>query len=160
LPLALVLWIGVGAAHPGEAQAGRVWNAIVKIATGKTPRQHQQARQIRQNQRRGAARERQVERELSWSLFQHHWSQVYLVDAHGRRLRDPQTGEARRFDFVTKRPLGPYKLLEVTGPRTSKAAQNAKTRRIVDGRRKIYIELDGRIVPLGRRPSIQRVNRR
>lgn len=159
LPLALVLALGAGAIAPPDAHAG-LWSAVVKVTTGKTPRQHQQTRQIRANQRHGAQRERRVERQLALTPFTSHWSQVYLVDARGRRLKDPQTGQARRFDFVTKRPLGGYRLIEVTGPRTSKAAQDAKTRRIVDGRRKIYVELDGEIIALGRRPTIERWDRR
>lgn len=161
-PLALALLCGLGlqTVTPGPAHAGAVWNAVVKVATGKTPRQHQQTRQIRANQRHGAARERSVERSLSLNPFKQHWSQVYLVDGRGHRLKDPVTGQARRFDFVTRGALGGYTLIEVTGPKTSKAAQDAKTRRIVDGRRKIYVELDGQIVALGRRPAIERVNRR
>ena len=158
LPLAVVLaTLGAPQAMP-DAHAGKVWDSV--FHGGKPPRQRQQARQVERNRVRGAQRERSVERGLAVNPFTHYWKQVYLSDRRGNHLVDPVTGERRRFDFVVRGAMGGYKLVEVTGRKTNKSAQEAKTFRIVDGRRKIYVVLDGEVVNLGRNPRIERRDRR
>ena len=105
-----------------------------------TPTLQRQRRHIARNARIGRWRQ-------FWALTKtrlvHPLSSIQteraLVDSRGRAALD-RSGHGRRFDIAVISPFGRLSaLIEVTGSRTDKRAQDAKTRQILARYRKLYI---------------------
>lgn len=89
-------------------------------------------------------------------------SETYLLNRNGRRAIDPQTGKARRVDFVLFSRDGHTRRFEVTSQRADKRAQLAREQRIQTQRRSgtrrsgpVYVRdrATGKLVPAGPQPS-------
>jgi hypothetical protein len=79
----------------------------------------------------GAAREqRAFDRFRTWFANARVQRQVYLRDAAGRILRDPQSGMGRRIDFAIIRNGGVSHLAEITSRTADKVAQTLREVRI------------------------------
>ena len=57
-------------------------------------------------------------------------SEAYLRDSEGKIVRDPETGEARRIDFVVVKDGQVVDSIEVTSETADKTGQTAKEERI------------------------------
>ncbi len=89
-------------------------------------------------------------------------SETYLLNRNGRRAHDPQTGKARRVDFVLFSREGYTRRYEVTSQHADKRAQLAREQRILTQRRNgarrtgpVYVRdrATGRLVPVKPEPS-------
>ena len=89
-------------------------------------------------------------------------SETYLLNRNGRRAHDPQTGKARRVDFVLFSREGYTRRYEVTSQNADKRAQLAREQRILTQRRNgarrtgpVYVRdrATGRLVPVRPEPS-------
>lgn len=95
---------------------------------------NEKAETINHNRIEGRSREENVSRKLSaeypeskgYSVLK----EVYLRDKDGKIARDPETGEARRIDFVVIKDGQTVKSVEVTSQTASKENQMAKENRI------------------------------
>lgn len=89
-----------------------------------------------QNKRDGMAREREVYDELKEQYPEDEGytilSEVYLRDKDGNIVKDPETGEARRIDFVVVKDGKVVDSVEVTSKTADKTEQSAKEKRIRD----------------------------
>lgn len=89
-----------------------------------------------QNKIDGMAREKEVEEELKEKYPESEGyeilSEVYLRDKDGNIVRDPETGEARRIDFVVVKDGKVVDSVEVTSKTADKTEQTAKEERIRD----------------------------
>ena len=72
-------------------------------------------------------REAEVEEELDGYEIV---SEAYLRDCEGKIVRDPETGEARRIDFVVVKDGKVVDSIEVTSETADKTGQTAKEERI------------------------------
>lgn len=88
------------------------------------------------NKMDGLAREKEVAEELEKKYPKERGydiiSEAYLRDKDGHIVRDPETGEARRVDFVVVKDGKVVDSVEVTSMTADKVAQNAKEKRIRD----------------------------
>lgn len=86
------------------------------------------------NKQDGLAREKEVEEELKGKYPESEGyeilSEVYLRDKDGNIVRDPETGEARRIDFVVVKDGKVVDSVEVTSKTADKAEQSSKEARI------------------------------
>lgn len=82
----------------------------------------------------GMAREEEVAKELEEKYPESEGyeilSEVYLRDKDGNIVRDPETGEARRIDFVVVKDGKVVDSVEVTSKTADKTVQSAKENRI------------------------------
>lgn len=82
----------------------------------------------------GLAREKEVEEELKDKYPEDEGyeilSEVYLRDKDGNIVRDPETGEARRIDFVVVKDGKVVDSVEVTSKTADKTEQSSKEARI------------------------------
>lgn len=89
-----------------------------------------------QNKIDGLAREKEVSEELEKKYPSEEGyeiaSETYLRDADGKIVRDPETGEARRIDFVVIKDEKVIDSIEVTSKTADKTVQSAKEARIRD----------------------------
>lgn len=89
-----------------------------------------------QNKIDGLAREKEVSEELEKKYPSEEGyeiaSETYLRDADGKIVRDPETGEARRIDFVVIKDKKVIDSIEVTSKTADKTVQSAKEARIRD----------------------------
>lgn len=89
-----------------------------------------------QNKIDGLRREAQVENELRKEYPESEGykieSEVYLRDKAGNIVKDPETGEARRVDFVVVKEGKVVDSIEVTSNTADKTMQSAKEGRIRD----------------------------
>ena len=87
-----------------------------------------------QNKIDGMAREKEVEEELKEKYPESEGyeilSEVYLRDKDGNIVRDPETGEARRIDFVVVKDGKVVDSVEVTSKTADKTEQSSKEARI------------------------------
>lgn len=99
--------------------------------------------QVEKNREDGRNREKDVEKELQDSYPESEGysiqSEMYLRDADGNRVKDPETGETRRIDFVVIKidfvvieDGKVVDMIEVTSMTAPKDAQIAKEERIRD----------------------------
>ncbi|MBW2732213.1 MAG: hypothetical protein JRH20_07445 [Deltaproteobacteria bacterium] len=100
-----------------------------------------QRKQVRQNKSYGTRRERVV---AFMESVMHPLSSVQrervLLNRSGKPIVDRKTGKARRFDVVVISPFGGVsQLIEVTGLKVDKKAQEAKTKRVFARRGGVYI---------------------
>ena len=58
--------------------------------------------------------------------------EAFLRDGDGIPIKDPETGEARRIDFIVKQGKRIIESIEVTSETANKAAQMAKENRILE----------------------------
>lgn len=86
------------------------------------------------NKEEGLRREAEVEEELEKKYPESEGyeivSEAYLRDSEGRIVRDPETGEARRIDFVVVKDGKVVDSIEVTSETADKTGQTAKEERI------------------------------
>jgi len=92
------------------------------------------AEQLEQNRNDGANRENEALQDLQKEFPEKEGFKIereqYLRDADGNIVKDPETGEARRIDFVVTRDGQVEKSVEVTSETAPKDAQSAKEARI------------------------------
>ena len=88
------------------------------------------------NKEEGLRREAEVEEELEKKYPESEGyeivSEAYLRDSEGKIVRDPETGEARRIDFVVVKDGQVVDSIEVTSETADKTGQTAKEERIID----------------------------
>jgi hypothetical protein len=88
------------------------------------------------NKEEGLRREAEVEEELEKKYPESEGyeivSEAYLRDSEGKIVRDPETGEARRIDFVVVKDGQVVDSIEVTSETADKTGQTAKEERIRD----------------------------
>ena len=88
------------------------------------------------NKEEGLRREAEVEEELEKKYPESEGyeivSEAYLRDSEGKIVRDPETGEARRIDFVVVKDGQVVDSIEVTSETADKTDQTAKEERIRD----------------------------
>lgn len=88
------------------------------------------------NKEEGLRREAEVEEELEKKYPESEGyeivSEAYLRDSEGKIVRDPETGEARRIDFVVVKDGQVVNSIEVTSETADKTGQTAKEERIRD----------------------------
>ena len=88
------------------------------------------------NKEEGLRREAEVEKELEKKYPESEGyeivSEAYLRDSEGKIVRDPETGEARRIDFVVVKDGQVVDSIEVTSETADKTDQTAKEERIRD----------------------------
>ena len=88
------------------------------------------------NKEEGLRREAEVEEELEKKYPESEGyeivSEAYLRDSEGKIVRDPETGEARRIDFVVDKDGQVVDSIEVTSDTADKTGQTAKEERIRD----------------------------
>lgn len=86
------------------------------------------------NKEDGMRREKQVESELEEKYPPKEGylveAEVYLRDENGKIVKDPETGEARRIDFVVVKDGKVIDSIEVTSKTADKTAQSGKENRI------------------------------
>ena len=86
------------------------------------------------NKEEGLRREAEVEEELEKKYPEsegyENISEAYLRDSEGNIVRDPETGEARRIDFVVVKDGQVVDSIEVTSETADKTGQTAKEERI------------------------------
>ena len=86
------------------------------------------------NKEEGLRREAEVEEELEKKYPESEGyeiiSEAYLRDSEGKIVRDPETGEARRIDFVIVKDGQVVDSIEVTSETADKTGQTAKEERI------------------------------
>ena len=86
------------------------------------------------NKEEGLRREAEVEEELEKKYPESEGyeiiSEAYLRDSEGKIVRDPETGEARRIDFVVVKDGQVVDSIEVTSETADKTGQTAKEERI------------------------------
>lgn len=86
------------------------------------------------NKEEGLRREAEVEEELEKKYSESEGceivSEAYLRDSEGKIVRDPETGEARRIDFVVVKDGKVVDSIEVTSETADKTGQTAKEERI------------------------------
>lgn len=86
------------------------------------------------NKEEGLRREAEVEEELEKKYPESDGyeivSEAYLRDSEGKIVRDPETGEARRIDFVVVKDGKVVDSIEVTSETADKTGQTAKEERI------------------------------
>ncbi|MDR3503933.1 MAG: hypothetical protein P4L79_15285 [Legionella sp.] len=92
--------------------------------------------QIEKNREDGANREELAYQELQKEFPEEEGYKIereqYLRDENGNIVKDPETGEARRIDFVVFKDGKVVKTIEVTSETAPKDAQTAKEERIRD----------------------------
>ena len=115
------------------------------------------------NKEDGLAREKEVQEELEKQYPPEQGyqivSEVYLRDENGNIVKDPETGEARRIDFVVVKDGKVVDSIEVTSTTADKTAQTAKENRIRANGGNYIKDNDGNLVKI---PSdvITRIERR
>ena len=97
------------------------------------------------NTEKGLEREHQVEKELQEKYPESEGyeivSEAYLRDSEGRIVKDPETGTARRVDFVVTKDGKVVDSIEVTSETCDKTAQMEKEQRVREAGGN-YIETD------------------
>ena len=116
-----------------------------------------------QNKIDGLAREEEVSEELKEKYPPEEGyeivSEAYLRDKDGKIVRDPESGEARRIDFVIIKDGKVVDSVEVTSKTADKTAQSAKESRIRDAGGNYVRDSNGNLVEIP--PTVQtRIERR
>lgn len=75
-------------------------------------------------------------------------SEAYLRDENGKIVRDPETGEARRIDFVVVKDGKVVDSIEVTSKTADKTQQSAKEGRIRDAGGNYVRDSDGNLIQI------------
>jgi len=103
-----------------------------------------------QNKQDGLEREAQVEEELKQEYPEEEGysveSEVYLRDENGDIVKDPESGEARRIDFVITKDGEVVDSVEVTSETADKTKQLEKEERIRDEGGNYIKDSDGNLV--------------
>lgn len=104
------------------------------------------------NKEDGLRRESEVESELEEEYPESEGyeiiSEAYLRDKDGNIVRDPETGEARRIDFVVIKDGEVVDSVEVTSKTADKTAQTAKEERIRENGGNYVRTKDGNLVEI------------
>ena len=74
--------------------------------------------------------------------------EVYLRDENGKVVKDPETGEARRIDFIITKDGKVVKSIEVTSKTASKEVQTAKENRIRESGGNYIKDSNGNLVEI------------
>lgn len=115
------------------------------------------------NKQDGLEREREVHSELEkkyppedgYEII----SEAYLRDEEGKIVRDPETGEARRIDFVVVKDGKVVDSIEVTSKTADKTQQSAKENRIREAGGNYVRDKNGNLVEIP--PTVEtRIERR
>ena len=105
-----------------------------------------------QNKLDGLARETEVEIELEEKYPEEEGytieSEVYLRDKDGNIVKDPETGEARRIDFVVIKDGKVVDSIEVTSQTADKTEQTAKENRIRENGGNYIKDKDGNLIEI------------
>lgn len=105
-----------------------------------------------QNKIDGLRREAEVENELRDKYPESEGykteSEVYLRDKDGNIVKDPETGEARRIDFVVVKDGKAVESIEVTSKTADKTAQSAKEDRIRDAGGNYIKDSNGNLIEI------------
>ena len=104
------------------------------------------------NKQDGLAREREVHDELEKKYPPEEGyeiiSEAYLRDKDGHIVRDPETGEARRIDFVVVKDGKVVDSVEVTSKTADKTQQSAKEERIRESGGNYIRDSNGNLVEI------------
>lgn len=104
------------------------------------------------NKEEGLRRESEVESDLEEEYPESEGyevvSEAYLRDKDGNIVRDPETGEARRIDFVVIKDGEVVDSVEVTSKTADKTAQTAKEERIRENGGNYVRTKDGTLVEI------------
>ena len=104
------------------------------------------------NKADGLEREKQVKADLKKQYPEKEGYEVlpeaYLRDKDGNIVKDPETGEARRIDFVVIKDGKVVDSVEVTSKTADKTEQSAKEDRIRDAGRNYVKNSDGELVKI------------
>ena len=105
-----------------------------------------------QNKIDGLKREQEVEEELKKKYSPEEGyeilSEVYLRDKDGKIVKDPETGEARRVDFVVIKDGKVVDSIEVTSKTADKTEQTAKENRIRENGGNYIKDKDGNLIEI------------
>lgn len=105
-----------------------------------------------QNKVDGLRREEEVEQELKEKYPEEEGyeiiSEAYLRDENGNIVKDPETGEARRIDFVVVKDGKVVDSVEVTSKTADKTEQTAKENRIRDNGGNYIKDSNGNLVEI------------
>ena len=103
------------------------------------------------NKQDGLAREQEVAQELEKKYPPEKGYQIvseaYLRDKNGNIVKDPETGQARRIDFVVVKDGKVVDSIEVTSKTADKTGQCAKEDRIRDAGGNFIRDNNGNLVP-------------
>ncbi len=104
------------------------------------------------NKVEGLRREKEVEEELREKYPEEEGysieSETYLRDKDGKIVKDPETGEARRIDFVVVKDGKVVDSIEVTSKTADKTDQMAKENRIKENGGNYIKDSDGNLVEI------------
>jgi hypothetical protein len=104
------------------------------------------------NKEDGLERERIVRKELEEKYPSREGyeiiSEAYLRDENGKIVRDPETGEARRIDFIVIQDGKVVDSIEVTSKTADKTQQSAKESRIREAGGKYIKDSDSNLVEI------------
>ncbi|MBR2461936.1 MAG: hypothetical protein IKB33_02265 [Spirochaetaceae bacterium] len=127
---------------PVEAQQGRVYDPDRKVEKGEAI----------QNKQDGLRREEEVASELKEKYPEEDGyeiiSEAYLRDKDGNIVKDPDTGEARRVDFVVVKDGKAVDSVEVTSKTADKTGQTAKEERIRENGGNYVKDSNGKLVEI------------
>ena len=105
-----------------------------------------------QNKIDGLAREKEVSEELEEEYPPEEGyeivSEAYLRDKDGKIVRDPETGEARRIDFVIIKDGKVVDSVEITSKTADKTSQSAKESRIREAGGNYIKDSNGNLVKI------------
>lgn len=104
------------------------------------------------NKQDGLRREKEVEDELREKYPEKEGykveSEMYLRDKNGNIVRDPETGEARRIDFVVTKDGKVVDSVEVTSKTADKTGQTAKEQRIRENGGNYIKDSEGNLIEI------------
>lgn len=105
-----------------------------------------------QNKQDGLRREKEVGEELKEKYPEDEGykveSETYLRDKDGNIVKDPETGEARRIDFVVTKDRKAVDSIEVTSKSADKTEQTAKEQRIRENGGNYIRDSEGNLIEI------------
>lgn len=105
-----------------------------------------------QNKQDGLRREKEVGEELKEKYPEEDGykieSEMYLRDKNGNIVKDPETGEARRIDFVVTKDGKVVDSIEVTSKSADKTEQTAKEQRIRENGGNYIRDSEGNLIEI------------
>jgi len=131
-----------------------------KIVSGEKNVIVRELSQIVKNKLDGCNREQEVRKDLE-KKYPHEQgysiiSEAYLRDKNGNIVKDPETGKARRIDFVVVKDGKVVDSIEVTGPNVDKTRQMEQEQRVKNSGG-IYIrDKDGNLIKNNVQTRIER----
>ena len=135
-----------------EGQAETIETESLRGLVDRNEAREAREAQLAQNREDGMRREADARRDLEQAFLPEAGYEIhcecYLRDADGEIVKDAETGEARRVDFVVIKDGLVEKSIEVTGDGVDKTGQLAKEDRIREQGGN-FVKIDGQLVPFG-----------